>query len=94
MANYATKFYSASYVGGYTSSTVKGNSNDNSNQPRGVIQIDITAGTVDLQMRLTDEAPWFSVKTYDADTVEEVVIAPQMRVVATDTAECWLAETH
>ena len=94
MANYATKFASASYSGGYTSNVVKGNLNDNSNQPRGVIQIDITSGTVDLQMRLTDEAPWFSVKTYDADTVEEVVIAPQMRVVATDTAECWLAETH
>jgi archaeosine-15-forming tRNA-guanine transglycosylase len=94
MANYATKFYSASYVGGYTSSVVKGNLNDNSNQPRGVIQVDITTGTVDLQMRLTDEAPWFSVKTYDADTVEEIVIAPQMRVVVSDTAECWLAETH
>jgi archaeosine-15-forming tRNA-guanine transglycosylase len=94
MANYATKFYSASYTGGYTSNVVKGNLNDNSNQPRGVIQIDITTGTVDLQMRLTDEAPWFSVKTYDADTVEEIVIAPQMRVVVSDTAECWLAETH
>jgi archaeosine-15-forming tRNA-guanine transglycosylase len=94
MANYATKFASASYSGGYTSNVVRGNLNDNSNQPRGVIQIDITTGTVDLQMRLTDEAPWFSVKTYDADTVEEVVIAPQMRVVVSDTAECWLAETH
>jgi archaeosine-15-forming tRNA-guanine transglycosylase len=94
MANYATKFYSASYTGGYTSNVVKGNLNDNSNQPRGVIQVDITSGTVDLQMRLTDEAPWFSVKTYDADTVEEIVIAPQMRVVVSDTAECWLAETH
>jgi archaeosine-15-forming tRNA-guanine transglycosylase len=94
MANYATKFYSATYTGGYTSNVVKGNLNDNSNQPRGVIQVDITSGTVDLQMRLTDEAPWFSVKTYDADTVEEIVIAPQMRVVVSDTAECWLAETH
>jgi archaeosine-15-forming tRNA-guanine transglycosylase len=94
MANYATKFYSASYVGGYTSSVVKGNSNDNSNQPRGVIQVDITTGTVDLQMRLTDEAPWFTIKSYTADTVEEVVLAPQMRVVASADAEVWLAETH
>jgi len=94
MANFATKFYSPSYVGGYTSTTVKGNQNHNSNQPRGVIQVDITSGTVSLQMRLTDEAPWFAVKSYDADTVEEVVIAPQMRVVATDTAEVWIAETH
>jgi len=94
MANYATKFYSASYTGGYTSSVVKGNSNDNSNQPRGVIQVDITSGTVSLQMRLTDDAPWFEVKNYSAATVEEVVLAPQMRVVATDTAEVWIAETH
>jgi len=94
MANYATKFYSASYTGGYTSSVVKGNSNDNSNQPRGVIQVDITTGTVDLQMRLTDEAPWFTIKSYTADTVEEVVLAPQMRVVASADAEVWLAETH
>lgn len=94
MANYATKFYSDSYSGGYTSLVIKGNLNDNSNQPRGVVQLDITAGTVDLQMRLSDDAPWFTVKTYSDDTVEEVVLAPQMRVVATDTAECWIAETH
>jgi len=94
MANYATKFYSASYTGGYTSSVVKGNLNDNSNQPRGVIQVDITTGTVDLQMRLTDEAPWFTIKSYTADTVEEVVLAPQMRVVASADAEVWIAETH
>ena len=94
MANYATKFYSPSYTGGYTSSVVKGNLNHNSNQPRGVIQVDITTGTVDLQMRLTDEAPWFTIKSYTADTVEEVVLAPQMRIVATADAECWLAETH
>ena len=94
MANYATKFYSPSYTGGYTSSVVKGNLNHNSNQPRGVIQVDITTGTVDLQMRLTDEAPWFTIKSYTADTVEEVVLAPQMRVVASADAEVWIAETH
>jgi archaeosine-15-forming tRNA-guanine transglycosylase len=94
MANYATKFYSASYTGGYTSSVVKGNFNNNSNQPRGVVQVDITSGTVSLQMRLSDDAPWFDVKDYSADTVEEVVLAPQMRVVATADAECWIAETH
>jgi hypothetical protein len=94
MANYATKFYSASYTGGYTSTVVEGNRNDNSNQPRGVIQVDITSGTVDLQMRCAEEAPWLTVKTYDASTVEEVVLAPQMQVIASDTAECWIAETH
>ena len=96
MANYARKFATAddSYTGGYTSLVVRGNEQRMSNQPRGVIQVDITTGTVDLQMRLDDTAPWFTVKTYSADTVEEVVIAPYMRVVATDTAEVWIAETH
>ena len=95
MANTAMKFSTndGSYSGGYTSNVVRGNFNNNSNQTRGVIQVDITTGTVDLQMRLTNDAPWFTVKTYSADTVEEVVLAPYMRVVATDTAECWVAET-
>jgi len=94
MANFATKFSSASYTGGYTSSVVNANANPNSNNRRGAIQVDITSGTVDLQMRLVDEAPWFTVKTYSVDTVEEIVLAPQMRVVATDSAQVWIAETH
>lgn len=95
MANYVTKFYSATgYTGGYTSSVIQGNLNDNSNEPRGVIQVDITSGTVDLQMRLAEDAPWFTAKTYSADTVEEFVIAPYMRVVASADAEVWMAETH
>jgi len=94
MANFATKFSSTTYTGGYTSDVIKANANPNSNQRRGAIQVDITSGTVDLQMRLVDEAPWMTVKTYSADTLEEVVLAPQMRVVASDAAEAWLAETH
>lgn len=89
MANYATKFYSPSYTGGYTSSVVEGNSNDNSNESRGVIQVSITTGTVDLQMRLSPDAPWFTAKTYSASTVEEVVLAPYMQVVVSAAAECW-----
>ena len=94
MANYATRFYSASYTGGYTSTVVRGNFNDNSNEARGVIQVSLTSGTVNLEMRLSGDAPWFVAKTYSASTIEEVVLAPQMRVVATAAAECWLAETH
>ena len=95
MANFARKFYSPiGYTGGYTSDVIKGTEYDTSNEPRGVVQVDITSGTVSLQMRLTDEAPWFEVKNYSADTVEEVVLAPQMRVVASADAEVWIAETH
>lgn len=94
MANFATKFSSASYTGGYTSSVVNANANPNSNNRRGAIQIDLTSGTVELQMRLVDEAPWFIAKTYSASIVEEVVLAPQMRIVASADAQAWIAETH
>lgn len=100
MANFSRKFATVdgSYTGGYTSLVIKGNENDNSNQSRGVVQVDLTgATTVSLQMRLVDDAPWFVVKEYTADALEEVVLAPQMRVVvsgADGNAEVWLAETH
>jgi len=94
MANYSSKFYSPSYTGGYTSLVIEGNKNDNSNVPRGVIQVSITSGTVNLEMRLDDGAPWFVAKTYSANALEEIVLAPQMRVIATADAECWLGETH
>jgi archaeosine-15-forming tRNA-guanine transglycosylase len=94
MANFATKFTSASYTGGYTSDVVKSNTNANSNQRRGAIQIEITSGTVELQMRLVEEAPWFVAKTYSASIVEEVVLAPHMRIVASADARAWIAETH
>jgi hypothetical protein len=94
MANFATKFTSASYTGGYTSDVIRANANPNSNNRRGAIQVDVTSGTVDLQMRLVDEAPWQTVKTYSVSTLEEIVLAPQMRVVASDAAEVWIAETH
>jgi len=94
MANYATKFYAPSYTGGYTSSVVEGNISSPSNQPHGVIQVYIQSGTVDLQMRLTDDAPFVTIKQYTESTIEEVVLAPQMRVIASADAEVWLAETH
>jgi len=95
MANYATKFQSASgYTGGYTSDVIRGNFNESSNQTRGVIQVSISSGTVDLEMRLTENSPWVTVKTYDASTIEEVVIAPYMRIVATANAEVWWSETQ
>jgi len=94
MANFATRFYAADYTGGYTSNIVYGHSTDSSNATRGVFQVSITSGSVDLQMRVSDEAPWYTIKTYTASVVEELVLAPQMRVVATANAEAWLAETH
>jgi len=94
MANYAAKFTTADgvYTGGYTSLEVVGNYRDESKIGRGVVQIHITAGTVDLQSKLTEEAPWTTIKNYTTSTIEEIVIAPYFRVVASDSAVCYYAE--
>jgi hypothetical protein len=94
MANYASKFTTSdnTFTGGYTSLEVLGNYNDDSKIGRGVVQIHITTGTVDLQAKLTEGAPWTTIKNYTASTIEEVVIAPYFRVIASDSAECFYAE--
>jgi hypothetical protein len=94
MANYATKFATSdnTFTGGYTSLEVNGNYNDDSKIGRGVVQIHITTGTVDLQAKLTSAGPWTTIKNYTASTIEEVVIAPYFRVIASDSAECFYAE--
>ena len=95
MANYAAKFIdpSGDYTGGYTSETLEGNSLDNSVIGRGLIQISITSGTVTLQGKLTTAAPWVTIKVYNASTLEEIVISPFFRVIASGDAECFYAET-
>jgi archaeosine-15-forming tRNA-guanine transglycosylase len=94
MANYASKFATSDnvYTGGYTSLEVLGNYNDDSKIGRGVVQIHITTGTVDLQAKLTAAGPWTTIKNYTASTIEEIVIAPYFRVVVSDSAECFYAE--
>lgn len=82
-----------SYTGGYTSKTLNPTAaSHRSVQTRCVIQVNVPSGTLSLQMRLTSDAPWFVVKTYSASTVEEMVLANDMRIVVTDDAEAWLGE--
>ena len=76
---------------GYTSDVIMPDTSGN-NQ-RGVVQVDITTGTLDLQARVASDAPWVTLKTYAADALEEVVLAPYFRVVASDAAVAWLVET-
>jgi hypothetical protein len=94
MANYASKFATSDnvYTGGYTSLEVIGNYNDDSKIGRGVVQIHITQGHVDLQAKLTAAGPWTTIKNYTSSTIEEVVIAPYFRVVVSAAAECFYAE--
>ena len=79
------------YTGGYVSIGETPTTHQNQ---RGVIQVEITSGTLNLEVRVDEAAPWFTAKTYSASTVEEVVLAPQMRVTATEAARAWLGETR
>ena len=64
------------------------------NNQRGVIQVEVTDGTIDIQARVDDEAPWVTLETFSASTISEIVLAPHLRVVATGTATAWLSETR
>lgn len=77
----------------YTSELVQPNT---SSSTRGVIQVNIKEVdiTVELQARVSNSAPWFTVKEYTEDTIEEIVLAPSFRVVTTGHAEVWLVETR
>lgn len=93
MANIVRQFVDPDdlYTGGYTSEILE--SPDVGNQAfqtRGVIQVEITTGEVELEMRLTPTAPWLSVATYTADAIEEFVMAKFMRIVASGSARAWV----
>lgn len=97
MSNVATVFKDPAdlYTGGYTSEVLEPVfANSSSNNTRGTIQVDITSGTVELQMRLTKDAPWFTAKIYSTSIVEEVVLANYMQLIVSADAKCWLGETR
>jgi len=96
MANKVSKFTdpSGNYSGGYTSNIYKCsiNNSSNNNSQRGVIQVSVTSGEVFLQMRLSSDCPWYTARRYTSSIVEEMVLAGELRIVATNKAEAWVAE--
>ena len=97
MANSVRKFISPSgvYDQGYTSKVLEPAHKDlDVNITRGIIQIHIVSGTVTLMARLSREAPWHPLKSWTESTVEELVLANQLRVVVSDEAHCWLGEVR
>lgn len=52
----------------------------------------ISSGQVTLEARLSNDAPWLPLKTWSEDSIEELVLAFQLRVVVTDEAKVWLGE--
>lgn len=83
------------YTVAYTSDTITPNT---SSSTRGVVQVNIPENeediTVTLQAKVTQDAPWFNIKEYADDTIEEIVLAPRFRVITTGAALVWLVETR
>ena len=80
------------YTGGYTSEDIRPNTSGPNG--RGIIQVEITTGTLIIQGKADEQAPWFNIKTYATTMMEEIVLVPYFRVVASDSARAWLEETR
>ena len=80
------------YTGGYTSNMIQPNTSGPNG--RGVIQVEITTGTLQIQGRVEEDAPWQIIKTYAATSLEQIVLVPYFRVVASDSAKAWVEETR
>lgn len=78
------------FTGGYTSDEIMPRTNRNQ---RGVVQVSLSTGSVELQGRADSAAPWVTLKTYSASALDEVVLAPYMRIVASTDGVAWLSET-
>lgn len=76
----------------YTSNIYSCNSARNANDPQGVVQIEITSGNLILQGRMSEEAPWFDLKTYTTSTIEAFVMPYQVRAVSSSASKCWVGE--
>ena len=101
MANAVRLFESetGSYSGGYTSKILNPTGyryKIHRDYPplftRGIIQVEVTSGDLKLEARLSEDAPWIILKTWESDAIEQLVLALQMRVVASDSSRAWLGE--
>lgn len=84
------------YTGGYTSQIIEPEKKEIGMEQfhftRGIIQVEITTGTVHLHLRLHPDAPWLEVKTFTESAMYELVLAHFIRIIASDSARCWLGE--
>jgi hypothetical protein len=59
-----------------------------------LVQVELDSGTLTIQGRVSDEAPWVTLKTYTASGMDYLHNAPEMRVQSSGQAKAWLAETR
>ena len=95
-ANKATQFQdpAGTYIGGYTSAVIVTHESGAAFKLEGLIQVEVTSGTIDLEARLTADAPWISLESFAASAMKVVALPPELRVTATGDAKAWLAETR
>jgi hypothetical protein len=75
----------------YTSEIIKRYVNIPGGSNRAVIQVKITSGDVKLYADASgDDANFILAHTFTVSSVDEVVVTPRMRIVATGEAEVWL----
>ncbi len=97
MANVVEQFIDpADTYDNYTSNTIRPTKYQHrSNQTKGLFQLDWTSGSVTLEGRLSSDAPWMVVITaMTADTIQEVLLYNEMRLVSTLIATAWLGQTE
>ena len=94
MGVYSTKLIDAggTYEGGYTSEIYAPNTRSNTREPQGIIQVDITSGTVDIEGRLNDEATWQVIKNYTESKIEGILLPYQLRAVVSGSAKVFVGE--
>ena len=98
MANFIRQFVAPgdTYNATYTSDVLYSRQNETSNSEKALVQVQINAtASVDVQYRLNSECSWVTFGTYTANTIVEVPLAPEFRVVATITtgvAKVWISE--
>ena len=81
------------YSGGYTSEEVMPNTSHNQ---RGVVQTEVTTGNIQLQGRVDPTASFITMKSYTTSQLDEVVLAPYMRVIVSTGSDgtAWLSVTN
>lgn len=81
------------YSGGYTSETILPNT---SRGDRGVIQVQLKTGTVELQGKVDGDAEFVTIKEYSKSGLDEVVLAPYLRIIVSSDGDgcAWLSETN
>jgi len=78
----------------YTSQIVYPNEGAAGFHLNALIQVELDSGSVTIQGRVNDDAPWVTLKAYTAGGMDYLHVAPEMQVISNGQAKVWLAETR